>query len=122
MKLGRLPVEKYSDSYKSFANRNDPTNIILSIHGSWNREKAHPYFGFSLDSDWRVAAKGSKMNNFGFRNSEDFPYKKSPNEFVVGIFGGSVAHFFANQEQYETHFSNLLTANNASIRGKKLLC
>jgi hypothetical protein len=38
---------------------------------------------------------GFATNNFGFASPHDFPYvKKDPREFVVGIFGGSVAAWF----------------------------
>jgi hypothetical protein len=38
---------------------------------------------------------GFATNNFGFASPHDFPYmKKDPREFVLGIFGGSVAAWF----------------------------
>lgn len=39
-----------------------------------------------------------RANNFGFFSENDYPYKTiKPNDYVIGIFGGSVAHWFALQ-------------------------
>jgi hypothetical protein len=48
---------------------------------------ANPLFGFQANPRLHV-------NNYGFESSYSYPYKKRPNDFVVGVFGGSVAHFF----------------------------
>lgn len=70
----------------------------------------HPYFGFSV----RPGTPGSRFagpnsvegsetdapwldlrsNNFGFYDRRDYP-TADPDEFIVGIFGGSVAHSLA---------------------------
>lgn len=47
--------------------------------------RAHPYFG-------AVFVDG---NNYGFWDRKQYPYRKKPDEFVVGIFGGSTAHYLA---------------------------
>lgn len=56
----------------------------------WNNNKLqlHPYFGFT-----NVPKSQSKINNLGFftRKGEIYPYRSDKDEFVVGIFGGSVA-------------------------------
>ena len=36
-----------------------------------------------------------KANNYGFMSYYDYPYEKKENEFVVGIWGGSVAYWMA---------------------------
>jgi len=78
----------------------------------------HPYFGpvhraglpveipAAMDAPGKVVASGTtaapanrplgfSTNNFGFASPYDFPYvKKDAREFVVGIFGGSVAAWF----------------------------
>jgi hypothetical protein len=38
-----------------------------------------------------------RTNNYGFLSTHDYPYEASPDEYVVGIFGGSVAQWFALQ-------------------------
>lgn len=40
---------------------------------------------------------GAKTNNFGFVSNHDFPFTKSrPDQFVIGIFGGSVGAWFCH--------------------------
>lgn len=47
---------------------------------------AHPFWGH------QVKPSGKGVNNFGFLDPKDGPYKKqNQNEVVVGLFGGSVA-------------------------------
>lgn len=54
----------------------------------WNLNlKAHPYFGFVCDR----SVYNRNCNNYGFNNHEDYPIKRGPNDFVIGIFGASVA-------------------------------
>jgi len=53
-----------------------------------------PYFGFPIQA---YQAGG---NNYGFENPQfpdnvDYPYERDENEFIVGVFGGSVAAGFA---------------------------
>jgi hypothetical protein len=45
--------------------------------------RADPLFGYVSGRFY--------ANNFGFESRKRFPYAKQPGEFVVGIFGGSVA-------------------------------
>lgn len=40
---------------------------------------------------------GILANNLGFFSIYDYPYQKKPDEFVIAIFGGSVAQWFALQ-------------------------
>ena len=83
-----------------------------SAAGSLTDMGLHPYFGpvhragipveipASMQDAGGGAAAASKpagfsTNNFGFATPHDFPYtKKSDREFVVGVFGGSVAVWF----------------------------
>lgn len=51
-----------------------------------------------------------KANNHGFPSPVDYPYAAKGDEFIVGIFGGSVAHSFAMQAS--TLFSELLSKQN----------
>ncbi|MEG4286891.1 hypothetical protein QUB68_27690 [Microcoleus sp. A006_D1] len=54
-------------------------------------ERFHPFFGFiqKPGPDFRP---GFKINNYGFISPYDYPFKKiKKNQFVIGIFGGSVA-------------------------------
>ena len=58
-------------------------------------ERFHPFFGFiqNPSADFRP---GFKVNNYGFISPYDYPFKKfKKNQFVIGIFGGSVASDFS---------------------------
>lgn len=54
----------------------------------------HPYYGVSRRPGTR-GGRGSRNNNFGFASTIDFPFfKTSENQYIIGIFGGSVAERF----------------------------
>ncbi|WP_375340821.1 hypothetical protein [Okeania sp. SIO2C9] len=61
-------------------------------------ERLHPYFGYvqKPGPDFR---EGFKYNAAGFISPYDYPYKKkSNNQYIIGVFGGSVA---SNYSIYE---------------------
>ncbi len=61
-------------------------------------ERIHPYFGYVQrpGPDFR---KDFKYNDAGFISPYDYPYKKkNDNQYIIGIFGGSVA---SNYSIYE---------------------
>ncbi|MEG4304007.1 hypothetical protein [Microcoleus sp. D3_18a_C4] len=58
-------------------------------------ERFHPFFGFIQQPgpDFRP---GFKINNYGFISPYDYPLKKTKkNQFIIGVFGGSVASNYA---------------------------
>lgn len=57
------------------------------------RYELHPYFGYTFFRDFASA------NNQGFFTDKSYPYRKSPREFVIGIFGGSVAMQVAGRSE-----------------------
>jgi hypothetical protein len=73
----------------------------------------------------RALGKGSiprwyneKANNFGFFSDQDYPYKKrDDNTYIIGIFGGSVAHWLVSlsSEDLKRH----LQASSV-LRGKEI--
>ena len=65
----------------------DPVIVV----GAISRE-LHPYFGYVTGQDT------PGINNQGFRSDVDYPYRSAPGEFVVGVFGGSVAMQLAGDE------------------------
>lgn len=62
-------------------------NLTQWEGGNWLRNlMPHPYFGYVMTQ------QNTAANNHGFNDPEPFPYrKKSPNEFVISVLGGSVA-------------------------------
>ena len=74
----------------------------------------HPYLGFShyphsviSPDDWVTYCGGDSdeyqnvpqeqltRNNHGYKSLVDYPYLNTNNEYLIGIFGGSVAHAFS---------------------------
>ena len=55
--------------------------------------RPHPYFGYV-----RNPANGT--NSAGFVSNEEYPYNRRKNDFVIGIFGGSMADQLANYLVY----------------------
>ena len=75
-------------------------------------QQLHPYFGFidkvGLDHRRPYSQMSHLANNFGFASTHPYPFKKQkPNQFLVGIFGGSVA---ANYAFFEMEVPTLATA------------
>jgi hypothetical protein len=63
-------------------------------------QQLHPYFGFidkvGLAHPSPYSQTSHSANNFGFGSIYNYPFKKqSPNQFLVGVFGGSVAAIYA---------------------------
>ncbi len=61
-----------------------------------NVQQLHPYFGFidkaGIEHRLPYLQTGHPANNFGFASIYNYPFKRQePNQFIVGIFGGSVA-------------------------------
>lgn len=60
----------------------------------------HPYFGFAYRQGyvWDLYP-AYPANNFGFLTAHNFPFKKTKkDQFIIGIFGGSVATRFCLDE------------------------
>ncbi len=54
----------------------------------------HPFFGFVVQP-----GADERFNNYGFISPYDYPYLKSSDEqFIIGVFGGSVAQIFTEEE------------------------
>lgn len=74
-------------------------------------QQLHPYFGFvdrpGLNHRFSFSQVNHVSNNFGFASESSYPFKRQhPNQFLVGVFGGSVA---ANYSFFELE-RNILAA------------
>jgi len=63
----------------------------------------HPYLGFVYDAHAKNKLQFSNVeyapNNFGLLSPYDYPFqKRSNNQFIVGIFGGSAAMYYGFYE------------------------
>lgn len=66
-------------------------------------EQLHPYFGFTTKPGTPYKLSSSQgehqANNYGFPSPYSYPFKKRDTQYVVGIFGGSVAYHYAIYEE-----------------------
>jgi hypothetical protein len=66
-------------------------------------ERLHPYFGFTTKPGTTYKLSFSqaehKANNYGFTTSYAYPFEGRDPQYIVGIFGGSVAQNYAVYEQ-----------------------
>jgi len=63
-------------------------------------QQLHPYFGFIDRVGMRRRFSFSQVthisNNFGFGSTYSYPFKRqNPNQFIVGVFGGSVGQNYS---------------------------
>jgi hypothetical protein len=75
-------------------------------------QQLHPYFGFidkvGLDHRTPQAKMSHLANNFGFASTYPYPFKKQKaSQFLVGVFGGSVA---ANYSFFDMEVQTLAKA------------
>ncbi len=59
-------------------------------NGELTALRLHPYLGY------RYVGEG--VNNQGFEDAHDYPFRPGPRQYVVGVFGGSLAHYLASYE------------------------
>jgi hypothetical protein len=73
-------------------------------------ERLHPFFGYVLKQGAFTNEKLKlKVNKQGFFSLYEYPFiKANKNQFIVGVFGGSVANNFAVDEYVTRRFSNKL--------------
>lgn len=77
----------------------DKFNVGINLEGVRLREsileRFHPFFGF-IQKPRQDFRPGFKNNNYGFISPYDYPFKKTKsNQFIIGVFGGSVASNYA---------------------------
>jgi hypothetical protein len=104
--------------------------IAETTQGRLTGDGLHPYFGpthrqgypFDIPEALRAnAATPARVptNNFGFASPHNYPFAKtSPNQFVIGIFGGSVGAWFCQVGAYR--LLEVLAAD-ASFKTKEIV-
>ncbi|MFS8086823.1 MAG: hypothetical protein ACMG6H_14410, partial [Acidobacteriota bacterium] len=83
-----------------------------------SQQQLHPYFGFvdrvGLSHRFKDSQIDHVSNNFGFASDYPYPFKRQhPNQFLVGVFGGSVA---ANYSLFEME-ENILASQLKKLPG-----
>lgn len=73
-------------------------NDVVNNSAEWlTKFQLHPYFGYT--SRVNGPAGIDTVNNLGFDTPYDLPFRKTnPNQFIVGVVGGSVAMGYAQHE------------------------
>jgi hypothetical protein len=97
----------YNDTGRLFYTYQKPYEPIAETkQGRLTGDGLHPYFGpthrqgypFDIPEPLRENASSAARvptNNFGFASTHNYPFAKtSPNQFVIGLFGGSVGAWF----------------------------
>ncbi|MEG3989146.1 hypothetical protein QUA13_18660 [Microcoleus sp. S28C3] len=86
---------KHKQFFYTRQNTQDKSALGINLEGVRLNEsiveRFHPFFGFiqKPSADFRP---GFKVNNYGFISPYDYPLKKTnKNQFIIGVFGGSVA-------------------------------
>ena len=75
------------------AGRESPAALVETTRGELSADALHPYFGPIHRPGIRT-----ETNNVGFGSRQAFPYMRtSDRQFLVGIFGGSVAQAFCDR-------------------------
>jgi len=103
----------YNDTGRLFYTYQKPYEPIAeTTQGRLTGDGLHPYFGpthrpghpFDVPEALRATASAPARvptNNFGFASPHNYPFiKTSPNQFVIGIFGGSVGAWFCQVGVY----------------------
>lgn len=77
--LEKRSIHRAAALYKSENDKKHTPNL------DWIDPEIHPYFGY-------IETRGKNgTNNHGFKSEFSYPYIRNKNDFIVGIFGGSVA-------------------------------
>ena len=97
----------YNDTGRLFYTYQKPYEPIAETkQGRLTGDGLHPYFGpthrqgypFDIPEPLRENASSPARvptNNFGFASTHNYPFvKTSPNQFIIGMFGGSVGAWF----------------------------
>lgn len=114
-------VNSYAQEYKKYILSDNLEESLNANAHNYDFEKPHPYFGYVLTEKSKKSFGAKRINNYGFNNEEDFPIKKNSNDFVIGIFGGSVAHFFASFVKNDPYFANKLKEINPKLKNKNII-
>jgi hypothetical protein len=97
LKMHRLFYTRSQDSNPTYSALEEIDNMRVELDDSLLL-RLHPYFGYT---DFKP--NEPTINNYQFGSSRDYPVvKESDRQYIIGIFGGSVALAIANTEaQYQ---------------------
>lgn len=99
--------EDYERGYSQAAEGNSSWQKEDRPHNSAEYYKLHPYFGHT---------NNLKGNNYRFLSGVDFPYKAGPNDFVIGVFGGSTAMHWVEFLEKTKRWNKTVIAHRPNAR------
>lgn len=103
----------YTDKNKYKREQAVRESITAHVDAQLTDERFHPFFGYTHKAGLK------NTNNYGFHCSRDYPLKKeSTDQYIIGIFGGSVAHDF--YEKGRARLTNKLKTH-ANFAGKEII-
>lgn len=121
----------YNDTGRLFYTYQKPYEPIAETQqGRLTGDGLHPYFGpthrqgypFDIPEPLRENASSLARvptNNFGFASTHNYPFvKTTPNQFVIGMFGGSVGAWFC---QVGAHRLVQDLKSNASFKTREIV-
>lgn len=84
------------------------TRLGTDLNNESILERLHPFFGYVLKQGiFANEESGIRVNNYGLVSKYDYPFIKSNNnQFVIGVFGGSVANDFAVNSLFSEAIGN----------------
>lgn len=91
-----------------------PRREDLGSHAWFLDITPHPLFGYVLD---RTARPGPRH---GFEESEELPYRRKRDEFVIAVLGGSVAMDWGRWVQNSKFFSDDLREKLPALKGRPI--
>ncbi len=113
------PQDGTIDAYTGHTDIVRKQGTLTRVTGSIDNSIAHPYFGHVTGKSVTLR---EPVNNHGFISEYDYPYHRKNDEFVIGIFGGSVANSFAKEMRYRGfEFKRLLKKKVKALKDKKII-
>ncbi|MDE5116467.1 MAG: hypothetical protein O4860_04195, partial [Trichodesmium sp. St2_bin2_1] len=84
------------------------TRLGTDLNNESILERLHPFFGYVLKQGiFANEESGIRVNNYGLVSKYDYPFIKSNNnQFVIGVFGGSVANDFVVNSLFNEAIGN----------------
>lgn len=88
----------------------------IPLRGVFHDKQGHPYFGHVLRDEPTYF-----RNNHGFASHYSYPYQKKENDFVIGLFGGSVAAALLIDHSSRDRFTQQLKEKVPFLKAKNIV-
>jgi hypothetical protein len=83
--------------------------------------RLHPYFGYTYKPGFHPTLTALAANSDGFVSLYDYPFKRqNKKQYIIGIFGGSVAQYFA-MYQFDHHDLSAYLSKLPGFQNKEII-